>query len=451
LRRDGNHATVRQLLLRGVNDQGQFAEHDQVLDETVRDFDARASLTNGGECVKGLKDRPAEEPDQEQSEPNVSIPDVTAFGSDARVEGFEKVVLDAPAQVSQLAQFGGQESQIGGENPKSLRLAGVFTLERYFDHASDVERKFQIGPRHAANAPDFVFDVSEFVDTFGDHNSRILGIRCRVDVRKEILGPSDRFQTSILGFDDQVHFPEGNRAAKVDPVGHEAVVEKVRGEGFAHGLNRPLHHPARGGQFGSTFSHRFDVETAGEFVSDADQRAGKKFAEAAPIRNAGTTGTAGGEMERQPFLRSGLGMDRPGRAAKHVQVPSFEGPSQGRIGDDGLSFAGKDFPERREAQALIQSQETAATPRYLEDEHLEDRCSRNDHVRSSTVLLALGPKRDLEKTLGELFKGLQRLVVPSLDPIVGLFQTIFKNFRFFSSWSRGGLSYSPPFRGAGNF
>ena len=66
MRRDGNHATVRQLLLRGVNDQGQFAEHDQVLDETVRDFDARASLTNGGECVKGLKDRPAEEPDQKK-------------------------------------------------------------------------------------------------------------------------------------------------------------------------------------------------------------------------------------------------------------------------------------------------------------------------------------------------------------------------------------------------
>ena len=150
----------------------------------------------------------------------------------------------------------------------------------------------------------------------------------------------------------------------------------------------------------SAFAHRFDVDAAGEFVSDTDQSAGEQTAKAASVRNAGTAGSAGGEMKRQPFFRSGPGVD--GRC----------GAAKGRIGYDGLSFAGKDFPEPREAQALVQSQEAPATPRHLVHEHLEDRGSRNDHVRSSAVLLAVGPKRDLEKTFGEMFKALQGCLSP---------------------------------------
>jgi hypothetical protein len=414
-----------------------FAEHNEVLDETIRDLHPRVSLANGFDRDEGLKDRPAEEPDQEQSETNVSMPDVTAFGADASVERFEKVVLDAPAQVRKLAQFGGQESEVSGEDPIGLRLSGVFAFERNFDDARDVEWIFQLSPRHAANRPDLVFDVADGVDTFCDHDSRFLGIRCRVDVGKEILGPSDRLQTSVVGFDDQVHVPEGNCAAKVDPVGHEAVVEDVSGKGFAHGLNRPPHHPACGRQFRPTFSHRLDVETACEFVPYGDQSAGEQSAKAAPVRDAGTAGSAGGEMERQAPFRSSLGVDSRGGAAKRVQVPSFERSAQGRIGDDGLSFAGKDVPESREAQSLIQRQKTAATPRHLVHEHLEDRGSRNNHVRSSAVLLAIGPKRDLEKTLGEMFKALQRRLFPSRSLLLASF-TIFSNFFDFFRIEAGG-------------
>ena len=411
-----------------------FAEHNQVVDETVSHFDARASLSNSGERVKRLKDGPAENPNQEQSESNVPIADVTPFGADAGVEGFEQVVLDAPAQVSKLAQFGRKESRIGGEDPKGLRLSGVVALEGDFADAGDVERKFQFVPRHTANSPDLVFDVADGVDTFGDHDSRILGIRFRVDVRKEILGPNDRFQTNIFGFGDQVHFPEGNRVAKVNAFGHDAVVEEVSGERFAHGLNRPPHHPARCRQFGSSFAHRFDVKTEGEFVSNADQGAGEKVTESAPVRDAGPTGSAGRKMERQASFRSRLGMDCRRGAAKHVQVPSFKRSTQRRIGDNRLSPAGEDFPERREAQSLIQRQKTAATSRHLENEHLEDRGSRNHHVLSSDVLLAIGPKGDLEKSLGEMFKRLQLILLsPPWPLLLAYFNKFSKIFDFFRS------------------
>mgnify|MGYP001603670347 FL=1 len=416
-----------------------FAEHDTVLDETIGDLDARTSQTDSGEGVTGLKDRPAEKPNQEQSDPNVLMPDVTAFGTDASVEGFEEVVLDAPAQVRKFAQFGRQDSQVCGEDPIDLRLTSVVALERNFYDAGDVEWIFQFGPHHAANSPYLVFDVAKIVDTLGDHDSRYLGIRFRVDVRKEIPGPSDRFQTSVLGFDDQVHFPEGNRVSKVDPVGHEAVVEKVRGESIAHRVHRPFHQTATGRKLRSAFAHRFDVDAAGEFVSDTDQNAGEQAAESAPIRDAGTAGSAGAEMERQPFLRASSGVDGRGGAAKRVQVPTFERPAKSRVGDDGLSFAGKDFPESCEAQALVQSQKAPATPRHLVDEYLEDRCSRNDHVRSSAVLLAVGPKGDLEKTLGEMFKSLQRIVVPSRSLLLAYFNIFSKIFDFFRSEAGGGF------------